>query len=63
MYSFEFYNKINLSPYLDADENATIANYTLHSILVHSGEENRGHYVAFIDPRCDGKVIFVICMI
>ena len=55
---FEFYTKIQLSRYREvADSDCTDDDYTLHSVLVHSGNENAGHYVVFIDPHCDGKVI------
>ena len=52
---FEFYEKINLESYLQAP-GATRADYTLHAVLVHSGDNHGGHYVVFIKPKCDGKV-------
>ncbi|XP_063230650.1 ubiquitin carboxyl-terminal hydrolase 7 isoform X2 [Bacillus rossius redtenbacheri] len=51
---FEFYEKISLEPYLHKPEN-TPANYTLHAVLVHSGDNHGGHYVVFINPKGDGK--------
>ncbi|XP_015588700.1 ubiquitin carboxyl-terminal hydrolase 7 isoform X2 [Cephus cinctus] len=51
---FEFYEKISLEPYLQAEE-ATRADYTLHAVLVHSGDNHGGHYVVFINPAGDGK--------
>ncbi|XP_054282413.1 ubiquitin carboxyl-terminal hydrolase 7-like isoform X2 [Macrosteles quadrilineatus] len=51
---FEFQDKINLSGYLQAPE-TTPADYTLHAVLVHSGDNHGGHYVVFINPRGDGK--------
>ncbi|XP_034946469.1 ubiquitin carboxyl-terminal hydrolase 7 isoform X3 [Chelonus insularis] len=51
---FEFYEKITLGDYLQAEE-ATNANYTLHAVLVHSGDNHGGHYVVFINPAGDGK--------
>lgn len=51
---FEFYEHITLDDYLQEKEN-TPANYTLHAVLVHSGDNHGGHYVVFINPRGDGK--------
>lgn len=52
---FEFYESVNLDPYLQ--EIPTIpAHYTLHAVLVHSGDNHGGHYVVFINPKGDGKV-------
>ncbi|KAF7994192.1 hypothetical protein HCN44_011461 [Aphidius gifuensis] len=51
---FEFYEKINLGEYLQAHEPKN-ANYTLHAVLVHSGDNHGGHYVVFINPAGDGK--------
>jgi ubiquitin carboxyl-terminal hydrolase 7 len=31
------------------------AKYTLHAVLVHSGDNHGGHYVVFINPKGDGK--------
>ena len=52
---FEFTEKVNLSDYLQAPE-STPAEYTLHAVLVHSGDNHGGHYVVFINPKGDGKV-------
>lgn len=54
-YRFEFYDKINLDPYLKVKED-TPADYILHAVLVHSGDNHGGHYVVFINPKGDGKV-------
>ncbi|XKL66747.1 hypothetical protein PGB90_010167 [Kerria lacca] len=51
---FEFYEKISLNSYLQSAEN-TPADYTLHAVLVHSGDNHGGHYVVFINPKGDGK--------
>ena len=51
---FEFYDKINLGEYLKL-EKETNADYTLHAVLVHSGDNHGGHYVVFINPAGDGK--------
>ncbi|XP_065225865.1 ubiquitin carboxyl-terminal hydrolase 7 [Planococcus citri] len=51
---FEFYEKISLNQYLQCAGN-TPANYTLHAVLVHSGDNHGGHYVVFINPKGDGK--------
>lgn len=51
---FEFYEKINLDPYLRSPS-STAADYTLHAVLVHSGDNHGGHYVVYINPKGDGK--------
>lgn len=51
---FEFYEHINLDAYLQKREN-TPADYTLHAVLVHSGDNHGGHYVVYINPYGDGK--------
>lgn len=45
---------MNLNKFLQAPE-ATSAEYTLHAVLVHSGDNHGGHYVVFINPNGDGK--------
>ena len=54
---YEFPFKLNLDPFLKEPEE-TPADYTLHSVLVHSGDNHGGHYVGFINPRGDGKVSY-----
>jgi ubiquitin carboxyl-terminal hydrolase 7 len=51
----EFFESIDLAPYLieDADRSEPWV-YKLHSVLVHSGDFNAGHYYAFIKPTKDG---------
>jgi len=52
--SFEFYEEVDLGRYLiknitnnnTNDDN----NYTLHSVVVHQGSANSGHYYAYIKP-------------
>lgn len=58
---FEFYEKINLDKYLQQPE-STNADYILHAVLVHSGDNHGGHYVVFINPKGDGKVSQTICI-
>lgn len=53
-FRFEFYEKISLGRYLQDKD--TKADYTLHAVLVHSGDNHGGHYVVFINPAGDGKV-------
>lgn len=53
--SFEFPDKLNLEMYLQQPQVAPL-NYTLHAVLVHSGDNHGGHYVVFINPKSDGKV-------
>jgi len=55
---FEFYERITLDDYLrtkDADQDQGPTSYTLHAVLVHSGDNHGGHYVVFINPKGDGK--------
>ncbi|XP_039754129.1 ubiquitin carboxyl-terminal hydrolase 7-like isoform X2 [Pararge aegeria] len=51
---FEFFEEINLDQYLQ-DAPQSPAHYTLHAVLVHSGDIHGGHYVVFINPKGDGK--------
>ncbi|XP_061713284.1 ubiquitin carboxyl-terminal hydrolase 7-like isoform X2 [Cydia pomonella] len=51
---FDFYEEINLDPYLQ-ETPPSPAHYTLHAVLVHSGDNHGGHYVVFINPKGDGK--------
>ncbi|CAG0888119.1 unnamed protein product [Darwinula stevensoni] len=51
---FEFPESLNLDEYLQKPED-TPARYTLHAVLVHSGDNHGGHYVVFINPKGDGK--------
>ena len=51
---FEFYDKITLDTHLQSAE-STPAAYTLHAVLVHSGDNHGGHYVVFINPKGDGR--------
>lgn len=51
---FEFPDKLNLNKFLQNPEQ-TPAVYTLQAVLVHSGDNHGGHYVVYINPKCDGK--------
>lgn len=51
---YEFYENIDLDEFLEKPE-STPAKYTLHAVLVHSGDNHGGHYVVFINPKLDGK--------
>jgi ubiquitin carboxyl-terminal hydrolase 7 len=52
---YEFPEEFDASPYLSnkADKSEPYI-YQLHSVLVHSGDLNAGHYYAFIKPTKDG---------
>ena len=52
---YEFPEHLDLDEYLRSQE-STPAHYTLHAVLVHSGDNYGGHYVAYINPAGDGKV-------
>lgn len=44
---------MNLDKYLQNPE-STPADYILHAVLVHSGDNHGGHYVVFINPNGNG---------
>lgn len=48
----EFPEKLDLSEFLKEREEAT---YTLHSVLVHSGDNHGCHYMVYICPTGDSK--------
>lgn len=52
---YEFPETFDATPYLseEADKSESYI-YQLHSVLVHSGDLNAGHYYAFIKPTKDG---------
>lgn len=52
---FEFPEQLNLEEFLKTEEDSAPAVYTLHAVLVHSGDNHGGHYVVFINPKGDGK--------
>ena len=52
---FEFPERLSLDDFLQKKEK-TLANYILHAVLVHSGDNHGGHYVVYINPKGDGKV-------
>lgn len=47
---FEFYETIDLSKYMDNSNTESENLYSLHSIVVHQGSANSGHYYAYIKP-------------
>ena len=52
---FEFPERLNLDDFLQK-QGKHPANYVLHAVLVHSGDNHGGHYVVYINPKGDGKV-------
>jgi len=52
---YEFPEHLVLDEFLKEAE-ATPAHYTLQAVLVHSGDNYGGHYVACLNPEGDGKV-------
>ena len=52
---YEFPEHLNLEIFLKRSEE-TPANYTLHAVLVHSGDNYGGHYVAYLNTKRDGNV-------
>ncbi|XP_065066038.1 ubiquitin carboxyl-terminal hydrolase 7-like [Rhopilema esculentum] len=51
---YEFPEKLDLSEFLEKPEE-TPSTYTLHAVLVHSGDNHGGHYVVYINPKGDGQ--------
>lgn len=47
----EFTEEINLDAFLEKPDPEHPANYILHAVLVHSGDNYGGHYVAYINPK------------
>lgn len=52
---FEFSETLDLTEFLQSKGEGQSANYILHGVLVHSGDNHGGHYVVFINPKGDGK--------
>jgi len=53
---FEFPEKLHLDEFLKKADPSDPADYVLHAVLVHSGDNHGGHYVVYINPKGDGKV-------
>ncbi|KAG9236553.1 ubiquitin carboxyl-terminal hydrolase-like protein [Amylocarpus encephaloides] len=52
---YEFPDTFDAAPFLSGDADLSEPwTYQLHSVLVHSGDLNAGHYYAFIKPEKDG---------
>lgn len=52
---YEFPLEFDAAPYLSEDaDKAESYKYSLHGVLVHSGELNAGHYYAYLKPEKDG---------
>ncbi|KAJ3226189.1 hypothetical protein HK099_005415 [Clydaea vesicula] len=52
----EFPLEIDLDQFLESDEDRVGEyRYSLHGVLVHSGDLSAGHYMAFIRPEKNGK--------
>ena len=50
----EFPDRLDLTEFLKvAPSNPLI--YRLHTIFVHTGDNNGGHYVTYLNPKCDGN--------
>ncbi|MGH0176027.1 UNVERIFIED_CONTAM: hypothetical protein FKN15_077578 [Acipenser sinensis] len=52
---FEFPEQLPLDEFLQKLDSKDPANYILHAVLVHSGDNHGGHYVVYLNPRGDGK--------
>ncbi|CAN6654553.1 ubiquitin carboxyl-terminal hydrolase 15 [Trichomonascus vanleenenianus] len=53
---YEFPLEVDLSPFMDEEsiDHSESWEYALHGVLVHSGDQNAGHYYALIKPEADG---------
>jgi len=51
----EFQEEMNLDAFLESPDAAHPADYILHAVLVHSGDNYGGHYVAYVNPKGNGK--------
>ncbi|TWW69657.1 Ubiquitin carboxyl-terminal hydrolase 7 [Takifugu flavidus] len=52
---FEFPDQLPLDEFLQKPDSKDPANYILHAVLVHSGDNHGGHYVVYLNPKGDGK--------
>nr|CAB3267570.1 ubiquitin carboxyl-terminal hydrolase 7-like [Phallusia mammillata] len=52
---YEFPEVLNLDEFMEGPDENDPAVYILHAILVHSGDNHGGHYVAYLNPKGDGK--------
>lgn len=52
---YEFPEKLELDEFLEQPDPDDKATYILHAVLVHSGDNHGGHYVAYLNPDGDGK--------
>ena len=52
---YEFSEIFDAAPFLSSEaDKSEPYTYQLHSVLVHSGDSNAGHYYAFLKPTKDG---------
>ena len=49
-----FEEEINLDNFLEISDPHDPADFILHAVLVHSGDNYGGHYVAYINPKVVG---------
>lgn len=56
LHRFEFPDQLPLDEFLQKPDSKDPANYILHAVLVHSGDNHGGHYVVYLNPKGDGKV-------
>ncbi|RXM28003.1 Ubiquitin carboxyl-terminal hydrolase 7, partial [Acipenser ruthenus] len=54
-FRFEFPEQLPLDEFLQKLDSKDPANYILHAVLVHSGDNHGGHYVVYLNPKGDGK--------
>merc|ERR1719159_640747 len=50
---FEFGTRLDMSPWVEG-----AGTYVLHTVVVHSGDVNSGHYYALIRPTMDNWIKF-----
>ena len=52
---YEFPENLDLTEFIE-EPNGEAEHFKLFGVLVHSGDNHGGHYVAYISPKLDGKV-------
>ncbi|KAM6155680.1 ubiquitin carboxyl-terminal hydrolase 7-like [Rhynchocyon petersi] len=52
---FEFPEQLQLDEFLQDPDPMDPAHYVLHAVLAHSGNNEGGHYVVYLNPEGDGR--------
>ncbi len=62
MSRYEFPQRLNLDPFLKEPVENDPAVYLLHAVMVHTGDNQGGHYVVYINTMGDNKVLQLLCL-